>query len=110
MASQRAAYHHLRDKWTNDHVVLQKKVWEKHKTALDWLFEKSQHAAVGSIGTFLLFALPGKQELQIPKLMAVADTQDIGKDIDTKVFIISDLTKILPDTVQALSEDREKSI
>jgi hypothetical protein len=108
MASQRAHYAHLRDTWTAQHTTLQKRLWDKHKDALEWLQKKSQHMAVGSLGTFLLFALPGKQTFTLPTALAQTMPQDIVKDLDKKIFVIADLSKILPDTVQPLTADQEE--
>lgn len=110
MASQRAHYNHLRDKWTQQHATLHGRIWEKHKEALEWLQKKTQHAAVGSLGTFLLFAIPGKEAIPLPNLLAVNQTEEAGKDLDKKVFVISDLSKILPASIQPLTQEQEKKV
>ncbi|MBP9719027.1 MAG: hypothetical protein KBD46_01025 [Candidatus Levybacteria bacterium] len=110
MASQRAHYNHLRDRWTQQHATLHGRLWEKHKEALEWLQKKSQHAAVGSLGAFMLFALPGKQEFTMPKMLSQNVSQEVGNSVDKKVFVINDLSKILPDTVEPLNESQEKQI
>ena len=110
MASQKAHYNHLRDLWTAQHATLYARLWEKHKEALEWIKKKSRHAAVGSLGTFLLFAFPGKQMLELPKLASIEMPLDIGNSIDKKVFVINDLGKILPDSVQSLTDDQEKQV
>jgi hypothetical protein len=110
MASQRSHYTYLRDTWTTQHTTLQKSLWDKHKEALEWIQKKSQHAAVGSLGTFLLFALPGKQEFTLPKMLTQSVTADIGNTVDKKVFLINDLSHILPDTIQPLTLEQEESI
>jgi hypothetical protein len=40
--------------------------------------------------------------------LAQAAPQEIGKDLDKKIFVINDLSKILPDTVQPLTADQEE--
>lgn len=110
MASQRAHYNHLRDRWTQQHATLHGRLWEKHKDALEWLQKKSQHAALGSLGAFMLFALPGKQEFTMPKILTAHVSERIGKDLDKTVFVINDLSKILPETVQPLTDAQEKQI
>jgi len=110
MASQRAHYNHLRDRWTQQHATLHGRLWEKHKDALEWLRKKSQHAAVGSLGAFMLFALPGKEAVTMPKILAANVAEDIGKDLDKKVFVINDLSKILPDTVEPLTDAQEHQV
>ncbi len=108
MGSQRAHYNHLRDRWTQQHATLHGRLWEKHKEALEWLQKKSQHAVVGSLGAFMLFALPGKTSFPLPQILGKNVNQDIGNSIDKKAFIISDLSKILPDTVEPLTDAQEK--
>lgn len=110
MASQRAHYNHLRDRWTQQHATLHGRLWEKHQEALAWVQKKSQHAAVGSLGALMLFALPGKQEFAMPKFLASNVQADVGKDLDKTAFVISDLSKILPETVEPLNDAQEKQI
>lgn len=58
----------------------------------------------------MLFALPGKQEFSLPKIMTANANIDIGKDLDKKIFVINDLSKILPQTVEPLTDAQEKQI
>lgn len=110
MASQRAHYNHLRDRWTQQHATLHGRLWEKHKEALEWLQKKSQHAAIGSLGAFMLFAMPGKQEVTMPKTHIAHTPQEVGKELDKTVFVINDLSKILPETVAPLTDAQEKQV
>lgn len=110
MASQRVHYNHLRDRWTQQHATLHGRLWDKHREALEWLQKKSQHAAIGSLGAFMLFALPGKQEFTMPKMLAVNANADPAKELDKTVFVVNDLSKILPETVEPLTDVQEKQI
>jgi hypothetical protein len=110
MASQRVHYNHLRDRWTQQHAALHGRLWDKHKDALEWLQKQTKHATVGSLGAFMLFALPGKDAIPLPRLLTVNASQEIGNSIDKKAFIISDLSSVLPDTVEELTPQQEKKV
>ncbi|MBI2033348.1 MAG: hypothetical protein HYT10_02680 [Candidatus Levybacteria bacterium] len=102
-------YHHLREKWTKRHISLTERLWAKHKDALSWLREKSAHVALGSLSGLILFGFPMKQpNIPLPNLLANANSSEQAVTIDKKVFLISDLSKILPESVDPLTPDQEK--
>lgn len=109
MASQRAHYTYLRDKWLERHEKFTKQLVEKHKEAFDWLQEKSKHAAVGSLSGLVLLSAPMKPTILFrpPQLFAQAARIE-DNHLDKKAFFIADLQSVLPQTVQPLTEDEEK--
>lgn len=109
MSSQKSHYQHLRDKWTARHRQLQEKLWSKHKESLAWLASKSTELAVGSsLGGLLIFGVPNIQFFASANRLNV--NQQIAETIDKSVFLISDLSSILPNTVMPLTQEEEQDI
>ncbi|MBI4098339.1 MAG: hypothetical protein HY426_04870 [Candidatus Levybacteria bacterium] len=99
-------YQFLKDKWTKRHKSLQKKLIQKHKGSFEWLAENSKQLAVGSLGSLLLLTSP----LQKDQDAKVKVANESAQKIDTKTFLISDLSGILPDTIRPLTEGEEATI
>lgn len=99
-------YKFLRDKWTKRHVALQKKIIKKHKGSFEWLANNTKQLAVGSLGSLLLLTTPIQKDQNAKVRVASQEAQKI----DTKVFLISDLSKTLPDTVRPLTDTEEATI
>ncbi len=108
MPYQKPHYEHLKNKWTDRHRELQKILWAKHKNSLDWLVNNSKQLVVGSLGGLILLTSPAIQQLSKPSISFA--NEQIAKNIDKKVFLISDLSKILPFQMRALSTDEEEKI
>ncbi len=101
-------YEHLKDKWTARHKSLQEKLWIKHGSALNWLVDNTKRFAVSSLaGLFLL----GSQSLPniITASIPIANAQS-PQAIDKSVFLISDLSHILPSDVIPLTSDQEQKV
>lgn len=109
MFSQRPHYKHLSQKWTARSNALREKLWEKHKSSLEWLVGNSKQLAVGSLGGLLLLAGPTTPSLPRPPLL-ISNEKVAANDIDKTVFLVSDLSHVLPDTVRSLTDDEEKRI
>jgi hypothetical protein len=100
-------YENLKDKWVDRHQDLQKILHEKHSEAKDWIEKSTQHLLVGSMAGMMLLAAPITQAF--PLSTPSAQEQPF-QDLDKRVFLISDLSYELPDSVQALSLTQEDVI
>lgn len=108
MFSQRPQYKYLRDKWTARHNQLQERLWNKHKESLSWLKNKSKQIAIGSsLGGLLLLGSPSNQLLTSH---ALAANNQIALDIDKSVFLISDLSYVLPSNIRPLTIEEEQKV
>lgn len=101
-------YQHLRDRWRARHQDLQKKLWTKHKESLDWLSNNYRQLVAGSLGGLML--LTGHNANPTIPFPQASASEPVVKEIDRKVFLISDLAKILPDKVQPLNESEEQKV
>ena len=106
--NQKPHYQHLKNKWTDRHKIFQEKLWSRHKESLNWIIQNSKQLAAGSLGGLILLSNSGAQNLtKVP--LSYANEQQL-KDMDKKVFLVSDLSKILPQEVAPLTSVQEKSI
>ena len=106
--SQKPHYEHLKNKWTDRHKGLQERLWNKHKESLDWFLKNSKQFVVGSLGGLVLLSNSGlANPAKVP--LSYANEQP-AKNLDKKIFLISDLSKILPPEVVPLTPDQEKTI
>lgn len=109
MLPHRQSFKHLKEKWTVRHKELQNNLWTKHKDSLVWLSNKAKELAVGSsLGGFLIFGSPNVHIVRAPALLSV--NQQIAQDIDKSVFLISDISNILPKEVEPLTLIEEQKI
>lgn len=109
MTAQGTHYRQLKDKWTQRHQGLIKRLWEKHNEALLWFSERSKHLAVGSLGSLMLLASPGKPTLPLIHHL-LASNEQVGEKLNEEVFLIADLAKILPERAQPLTPDEEQQV
>jgi len=108
MLSQKPHYKSLSEKWTARQKNLREKLWSKHRKSLEWLVYNSKQLTVGSLGGLLLLAGPSVPLLPTqPPLIA---SSQLNRNIDKSVFLISDLSHALPNTVRSLTDDEEKII
>jgi hypothetical protein len=104
-------YEHLKNKWTDRQKDLQRGIWDKHRESLEWLIKympSRQHLAAGALGGLLLFASP--QQVHAVSLFQPFDQVAPAQDIDKNVFLISDLSKVLPPDVQPLTPEQETTV
>lgn len=101
-------YEHLKKKWTVHHKRLQKKLWTKHKDSLSWLANNSKQIAVGSLGSLMLLSAPVSAQLPAPHFLPSGE--QIAKDIGKNVFLISDLSNILPGEMRPLNPSEEDTV
>lgn len=108
-------YKSLSDRWRARHQNLQRKLWSKHGEPLEWLSNNYRQLVSGSLGGLML--ITGQISNHIPFLHTVNAKQDsvnartsIARNVDGKVFLISDLARILPKDVRPLTPEEERGI
>lgn len=94
-------YAYLKDKWTLKNKKTQKNLWEKHKDVLSNLL------TAGSLSGIMFLSSPSSLALPAPSL---AFEKPSFNEIDDKVFLVSDLSNILPLEMRALTEEEETKI
>lgn len=100
-------YKNLSDRWRARHENLQKKLWSKHGESLNWLSNNYRKFVAGSLGgLMLLTGQTANPSFHIPK----AEASSIAEKIDKKVFLISDLAKVLPQDVEPLDNREEDDV
>lgn len=103
-----AHYQHLKEKWTARHKALQENLWNKHKGAFDWLVNNSRQFAAGSLGGLIMLASPIFQKLPAPPISFASN--QIDTNVNKNVFLISDLSHVLPSEVRPLTDEEEKKV
>ena len=101
-------YKHLRDRWRARHEGLTRKLWNKHRESLDWLSNNYRQLVAGSLGGLMLLTGHGSNP-SVSSPYANASEPAVQK-IDKKVFLVSDLAKILPSMVRVLTNEEEQRI
>ena len=100
-------YEHLKDAWVSRHQKLQKEIFTDHKEVFDDLINGSRNLAVGSLAG--LFMLTSPIVPKIPSAFSTASAQ-VSQTLDKKVFLVYDLSNILPSSVEPLTADQEQSV
>jgi hypothetical protein len=102
-------YQQLSNRWKARHQNLQRKLWAKHGESLAWLSNNYRRLVSGSLGGLML--LTGQMSNFLPPSSHIASAQNsIAKNVDRKVFLISDLSHILPKEVRPLDAKEEKDV
>jgi hypothetical protein len=101
-------YKQLSSRWKARHRESQKKLWAKHRESLNWLSGHYRQLVSGSLGGLML--LTGQISNSLPPADAATVSASSFQNVDKKVFLISDLSHILPADVRPLSEEEEKNI
>lgn len=105
-SSSSSSYKFLKEKWSHRHVQLQKKLFKKHKESVDWLTHNTKQLALGSLSGLMILASPVQGPVN-PQIKVAS--QSVQK-IDNKVFVIADLSTLLPSQVRPLTRDEEIEI
>lgn len=100
-------YEHLRKKWTERHHKLSKQIQSKHKTALHWLSDNTKQITAGSLGGLMLLTAPN---IAIPPSQHASYEAKLIQNIDKNIFLISDLSRVLPDNVGELNSIEEEKV
>jgi hypothetical protein len=101
-------YKHLNNKWKTRYENLQKRLWGKHGESLNWLSTGFRQLVSGSLGGLML--LTGQMSNVLPSLHAAKTQAPVDRKVDEKVFLISDLAKILPKEIRPLDTQEEQEI
>ncbi|OGH06407.1 MAG: hypothetical protein A2W22_06400 [Candidatus Levybacteria bacterium RBG_16_35_11] len=96
-------YRHLAEKWAKRNENYIQKLINEHKEAFEWLAQNTKKLAISSLAGLFIISSP-----LIAKLTPT--TVSAEKSIDRNVFLVSDLSHVLPDEVGPLSEFREKEV
>ena len=104
---RKSTYHITRNrKWTDKEQQLHKKLWKKHKSALQWFVQQSKQATIGSLSSLMVLSI-----LPTPALAAVpVVSTSVQPTVDKTTFLITDLYGKLPKDVVPLSTDQEERI
>lgn len=100
------SYKFLKDKWSSRHVELQKQLFKKHKDSVDWLTNNTKQLALGSLSGLMILASPIKGPIDSQVKVANENAQKI----DNRIFVISDLAKVLPNEVRPLTSEEEATV
>lgn len=100
-------YEHLKNKWTERHQDLEKKLWEKHTHALSWGQKQLHKIATGSLSGLLLLSPIQNIGISLPNVLAQAPIDKIHESVDKVAFLITDLSHALPDKVRPLTSAEE---
>jgi hypothetical protein len=101
-------YKQLSARWKARHRDLQVKLWSKHKDSLNWLSQHYRQLVSGSLGGLML--LTGQISNPLSITISAKTQAPIDQKIDKKVFLISDLSNILPKDIRPLSFEEEQQI
>ncbi|HVT01302.1 MAG TPA: hypothetical protein VHE53_03675 [Patescibacteria group bacterium] len=108
MAKDTALYQNLRDKWSTKHKELQKSLWEKHGNIIDDFVTGTRNFAIGSVSALMLLSSPVANNM-LPPSTAIT-VQEEHLPVSKNVFLINDLSNILPQEVRPLTTDEESSV
>ena len=100
-------YKHLSEKWRKKHQELQKQLWGRHKSSLEWLSRNSRQLVAGSLGGLMLLS---NQNVNLSSLPQAVSAKEAPQAIDKKTFLISDLEGVLPKEVRALTGEEEQKV
>lgn len=101
-------YQHLRDRWRARHQDLQRKLWSKHRESLDWLSNNYRQLVAGSLGGLML--VTGQAANPFPTFTLAKSSESGVQKVDKKIFLVSDLSKVLPNPVRPLDDNEEQKI
>ncbi len=104
---QNNQYQFLRNKWVRKHRDLAEKLSKKHRSSFQWLSENSKQLALGSLGGLMILTSPVNKGLTGPQVKIASEE---AQKIDNKVFLVSDLSNILPSEVRPLTSEEESRV
>lgn len=107
MSAQKNHYTRLRDKWIAKHRELQEKLWTEHGDVIQDFVNNTKNFAIGSISGLMLLSSPAANLLVPSTSLAVHEEK---LPVDKSVFLVSDLSNIIPKVVQPLTGEEENSV
>ena len=107
--SKKPYYEHLRKKWAAKHRSLQTNIWDKHKSALDWIGKNipGRQLALGSLSGLMLLTTPATN---LSNSHLVAQGQEITSDTDNNILLAGKLKEVMPKEIGVLTPEEEESI
>ena len=100
-------YKELRGKWIKKHKDLQEAFWTKHGDVIHDFINNTRNFAVGSVSGLMILSSPAVGLLSPTSSLAVKEEK---LPMERKVFLIGDLSNVLPQEVRELTEDEEKKV
>jgi len=106
---KKSPYHSLKNKWVKRHSLIKEQLLTTHRDSLDWLVSNlpaKHHLAAGSLSGLLLLA----PQISSPLPVASTPAKEQVLEVPKKVFLITELSSILPQEVGPLDPGVEKKI
>src|SRR5258708_5364522 len=101
-----SSYEKLRDKWVKRHRTLSKRLIDGNKDSIEWLKTHSKQLAVGSAASAILLTSPVGSTLGPQQASSFQTTEQIGRE----TFLVSDLSKLVPQEVRELTPIEEEKL
>lgn len=101
-------YQKLRDKWIKKHKDLQDAFWVRHGDTIHEFIANTRNFAVGSTSALMLLSSPAAGLLAPPHSLAVKENK--LSVVDKSVFLVFDLSNIIPRDVRPLTNEEESSV
>ncbi|MDP3941383.1 MAG: hypothetical protein Q8Q49_03685 [bacterium] len=102
-------YEHLKNKWQDRHKELQREILEKHGEAFHWLSHHLRNFSVGTVGALLLTI--NHPAVVVSSTAPASLEKPLSPDpIDKGVFLVYDLSNIVPRDVRVLAPEEEDRI
>lgn len=108
MASGSLTYKNLSQKWIAKHKDLQGALWAKHGNVINDFINDTRRFALGSVSALMMLSSPVSSAALMPATLPAVEEQKMP--VDKSVFLISDLSNIIPEEVRTLTADEEKSV
>lgn len=100
-------YKNLRDRWIQKHKDLQESFWAKHGDVIHDFINGTKNFAIGSVSGLMLLSSPVANFLAPPQSLAV---QEEKLPVEKSVFLVSDLSNIIPKVVRPLTSEEESLV
>lgn len=104
-AAYKPHYEHLKNKWTDLHRKHQQTLWDKHGHVLRDYVHKTKKYAIGTAGGLMMILTPLSATSG-----AVINPDHVAQELNMNVFLISELSHLLPQHVQELTVEEEEKI
>ncbi len=100
-------YQKLRDKWIAKHKDLQEAFWARHGDTVHEFVTNTKNFAIGSVSALMMLSGPATNLLAPPHSLAAVETK---LPVDKSVFLVSDLSNVIPRDVRPLTNEEESSV
>lgn len=106
MSTSSSPFLQLKQEWTKRQEQLHEQLWANHAEAFETIRTIPQHLIVGALASLLMFAAHGHATLAQNTPVA-ENTLNVAH---TQEQLVSELGRLLPDTVQPLSVEQDSQI